>query len=169
MRVLRWLLALLVVGIVLLAGGVAGNDLPLRDSPGLLARLDTYLNTHVAETVEGSPFPELRPRHYPTSPDVLYGKITEAMSRLPRWEVVASSKDVREVHAVVTTPLLRFKDDVVVRVIPEPGRPALVIRAQSRIGRGDLGANTRHVLDLYKALESVGARGRAERPPDPPR
>jgi hypothetical protein len=31
------------------------------------------------------------------------------------------------------------------------------------VGKGDLGANTRHVLDLYAALEQMGANGEAER------
>jgi hypothetical protein len=43
---------------------------------------------------------------------------------------------------------------------PKPGgRPALAVRGESRVGEGDLGANTRRVLDLYGALEQVGAKG----------
>jgi len=37
------------------------------------------------------------------------------------------------------------------------------VRGESRVGKGDLGANTRHILDLYDALEQVGAKGEVER------
>ena len=31
----------------------------------------------------------------------------------------------------------------------------LLIRAESRVGKGDLGANTRHLLDLYAQLDAT--------------
>ncbi len=163
-RIVLAVLALIVLAVALLAGGVMGNDLPLNEPPGSFVRLYTYLNTHVAETRPGSPFPELRPRHYSLAADELYGKVKEAIARLPRWSIAESSDDKRELHAVVTSRLFRFKDDVTVSVAPEPGgRPAVLVKSVSRVGQGDLGANTRHVLDLYAALEAVGAHGEVER------
>ncbi len=164
MRIIRWILVLLLVAIGLLGGGVVLNGLPLGDPPGMPVRLFTYLNTHVAETIEGSPFPELRPRHYGLPADALFAKVKEAIALLPRWEVVESVDERRELHAVVTSALFRFKDDVTVTVTPEPGgRPAVMVRAVSRVGKGDLGTNTRHVLNLYDALERKGVHGQVER------
>lgn len=164
MRILKWLVLAVVVFVVLLAAGIVGNRLPLGEPPGAAVRLETYLNTHVTETSPSSPFPELRTRNYALPADVLFAKVKEAVGRLPRWEIASSSDERREVHAVVTTKLFRFKDDVTIAVVPEPGgRPALMVRGESRVGKGDLGANTRHVLDLYAALEQVGANGEAER------
>jgi uncharacterized protein (DUF1499 family) len=164
MRIVRWLLIAVVVFVVLLAAGVIGNRLPLSDPPGAGVRLNTYLNTHVAETSEDAAFPELRTRRYLLPADVLYAKVKEAVARMPGWEIADSADDRRELHAVVTTTIFRFKDDVTVAVIPEPGgRQALKVRGESRVGKGDLGANTRHVLDLYNALEQVGAKGEVER------
>lgn len=163
-RIILAVLGLLVLAVVLLAGGVMGNALPLNESPGSFVRVYTYLNTHVAQTQEGSPFPELRPRHYTLAADQLFGKVKEAIGTLPRWEITQTSNDKRELHAVVTTRLFRFKDDVDVSVTLEPGgRPAVMVKSVSRVGKGDLGANTRHVLDLYDALEKVGAHGTVER------
>jgi uncharacterized protein (DUF1499 family) len=52
---------------------------------------------------------------------------------------------------------------VTITVVPEPGgRPALMVRSTSRVGKGDLGANTRHVLDVYEALAAVGVKGGTE-------
>lgn len=164
MRIVRWLLVAVVVFVVLLAAGVIGNRLPLSEPPGAAVRLNTYLNTHVAETAEDAAFPELRTRRYTMPADVLYAKVKEAITRMPGWEIADSADDRREVHAVVTTKLFRFKDDVTVGVIPEPaGQQALKVRGESRVGKGDLGANTRHVLDLYDALDQVGAKSDPER------
>ena len=100
-------------------------------------RLNTYLNTHVAETTPDSPFAELSTRNFELPADVLYAKVKEAVGRLPGWEIVSSADDRREVHAVVTTKLFRFKDDVTIAVVPEPGgRPALAVRGVSRVGKG---------------------------------
>jgi uncharacterized protein (DUF1499 family) len=168
MRLLRWLIALVALAVVLVIAGVLQNDVPLDQPPGRIVRLGTYLNAHVAETIEGSPFPELRPRRYALPADVLFAKVKEAVARLPRWSVVETSDDRRQLHAVVTSRLFRFRDDVTVTIVPEPGgRPTLLVRAASRVGRGDLGANTRHVLDLHRALEEVGAPGAVEDRPRP--
>lgn len=164
MRIVKRLVLAVVVFVALLAGGIVRNRLPLGEPPGSLVRLSTYLNTHVAETSPSAPFAELRTRNYRLPADALYAKVKEAVGRLPHWEIVSASDERREVHAVVTTALLRFKDDVTIGVVPEPGgRPALTVRGESRVGKGDLGANTRHVLDLYDALEQVGAKGEVER------
>jgi uncharacterized protein (DUF1499 family) len=164
MRFVKAILALLLLAIALLAGGVLLNGLPLTEPPGLVVRLYTYLNTHVAETTEGSPFPELRARRYVLAADPLFAKVKEAVAHLPRWENVEASDERRELHAVVTSRIFRFKDDVTVTVVPQPdARPLVMVRAVSRVGKGDLGTNTRHVLDLYEMLEKVGAHGEVER------
>jgi uncharacterized protein (DUF1499 family) len=164
MRIVKWVVVLVVVAIALLAGGIALNRLPLDDPPGSMVRINTYLNTNVAETIEGSPFAELRPRRYTLPAEQLYAKVKEAAGQLPRWRVVEADDQTRRLHAVVTSMLFRFKDDVNIEVVPEPGgRPSLMVRSASRVGKGDLGTNTRHVLDLYDALERMGAHGEVER------
>ena len=168
MRIVKRILVFVIIAVVgfvtLLALGIRGNHLPLNDPPGSFVRLNVYLNTHVAETIDGSPFPELRPRSYALPADVLFAKVTEAIAQLPRWEVVESKAETRAAHAVVTSGLFRFKDDVTIQIEPQPGgRPAVLVRAVSRVGQGDLGTNTRHVMDLYDALERIGAHGEVER------
>jgi len=164
LKLLGLLLLVVVVFVAMLALGIRGNHLPMDDPPGSFVRLNTYLNTHVAETIEGSPFPELRPRSYTLPADALFAKVKEAIARLPRWEIVESKDDTRQLHAVVTSGLFRFKDDVTVSVVPRPGgKPQVTMRAVSRVGKGDLATNTRHVMDLYAALEQVGAHGEVER------
>ena len=169
MRILKLLVLAVVVFVVLLAGGIVGNRLPLSEPPGALVRLSTYLNTHVAETSPSAPFAELRTRNYSLPADVLYAKVKEAVGRMPRWEIVSAVDDRRELHAVVTTraPALQGRRDDRCRS-GAGGRPGLLVRGESRVGKGDLGANTRHVLDLYDAARASRCRkarssARAER------
>ena len=142
----------------LLAAGMVQNRLPWTESPGARKRLATYLNTHTAETVEGSPFPELRPRHYEHVPPAqLFATVQQAIGKLPHWHVVEQDAAHGALHAVVTTALWRFQDDVRIRVVPDPATAGavLLIRSESRVGKGDLGTNTRHLLDLYAQLDAT--------------
>ncbi len=144
------IISILVLGLI--AGGLIANRPPMMDPPGLWARLVTYLGTHVAETRPDHPFPELRPRFYAMPPDQLYAVAREAIGGLG-WGIASEDPASLALTAVVESALWRFKDDVVVCVEPTEGGSTLRLRASSRIGRGDLAANTRHLLDLYAAIE----------------
>lgn len=149
------LAAALIIVIIILAlalGGLASNHPPLREPPGVWVRLATYLGSNVAETSEQSPFPELRPRRYTLAAEPLYSAILEVIQKLG-WQLSHQDPGALQIRAVVTTPLWRFKDDVQIRVVPDPAGSRMVIQTRSRIGRGDLGANTRHILDLYEGLD----------------
>ena len=156
---LVWLLVLPAVLLAaLLAGGLALNHLPWNDPPGSATRLQTYLDTHVAETAEESTFPELRPRHFAqVGPDELYAIVERAIGSMSDWTVAARDAKMRRIEAVVSTPIFRFQDDMTIHVIPDPkiNGAALFLRSQSRIGHGDLGANTRHILDLITQVEGL--------------
>lgn len=159
MRVLSGLLQvlffLLLLGIALLAAGIISNRLPLTEPPGFMTRLLTYLNTNVAETREDSPFAELRSRRYEAPPELLFDVVRRAVQSL-RWEITALDAEKKEIQAVVTTKMWSFKDDVTMQVQPgQPSGAVLWVRSASRIGKGDLGANTRHVMDLVEAVNTL--------------
>ncbi|MGQ0591740.1 MAG: DUF1499 domain-containing protein [Gammaproteobacteria bacterium] len=144
------IISILVLGLI--AGGLIANRPPMMAPPGLWARLVTYLSTHVAETRPDHPFPELRPRLYALPTDRLYAAAREAIGGLG-WKIASEDPAGVSLTAVVESALWRFKDDVVVRVEPAEGGSTLGMRSSSRIGRGDLAANTRHLLDLDAAIE----------------
>jgi len=54
--------------------------------------------------------------------------------------------------------MVRFKDDVVVRVAPATNGSRIDVRSVSRVGRSDLGANARRIRMFLTALS---ARARA--------
>lgn len=141
------------VAVALLVAGLAGNRPPLLDPPGAWQRLRTYLGSNVAETRTEAGFPELRPRLYPVSGAELFRAAVDAIADLG-WEIRTADSEALRIEAVVTTRLLRFKDDVALRIEPNAAGATVYCSSRSRIGRGDLGANARHILDLYERLDA---------------
>lgn len=146
---------LVLIGASLLAAGLIANRVPLTDPPGMVARLVRYLTTNVAETTADSPFPELRTRRYDAPPGLLFDVARRAAQRLG-WDITSLDAEKKEIRAVVKTKVWKFEDDVTVHTPPaQPSGSWLVVRSASRIGKGDLGANTRHILDLVEAVEAM--------------
>lgn len=155
MKSLLTLAAVLVgVPVAALVGGLLANRVPLFAPPGVAERLGAYLTTNVAETSPAPRFPELAEPRFEVPPDRLFAATAAAIDALG-WER-DSTPEAGEHRAVVTTRLWRFRDDVLVRVVSAgEGGSRLVIRSSSRVGRGDLGANARHILDLVAQVRSA--------------
>jgi len=145
------LLALLLVS--MLVAGILLNRPPLTQPPGAWSRLQLYLTTNVAQTGDAPVLPELRTRRYPVVPEAARRAVLQAISGLS-WKVVDAAQP-GAIHAVVTSALWRFEDDVLVWVRSADGGSAIEVRSSSRVGRGDLAANAHHVLDLYAALGTL--------------
>lgn len=154
-----WVLAIVVLlPVILLVGALLLNRVPLFSEPGLGMRVGTYLGHNMAELRPDSVFPELRPQVYPVTPEFLCREIPLALDRL-RWCWQAA--DDCHYTATVTTPLLRFKDDLSIGAVAVgAGSSHLTVRSQSRVGTGDFGANTRHILDLVRSIELQFDSGR---------
>jgi uncharacterized protein (DUF1499 family) len=135
----------------LAVGGLVLNNPPLYDAPGFGRRLLTYLTTNVAETRRDHPFPELELRCYRLPPAVLFSRIEQAVEALG-WEILECTSEHYHLHAGVSTPLLKFRDDLEVHLAVTGGGTEVHVRSSSRVGKGDLGANSRHILDLFQIL-----------------
>jgi len=146
------LILFLLIGLsLLLIGALILNDLPMQDPPGTLARMRTYLTTNVAQTRRDHPFPELELPVHRMAPQLLHSRIERAMEILG-WEVVDNDPGEYRLLAVVESRLWRFRDDVEVKLIPGERGTEIHVRSASRVGKGDLGANTRHILNLLQCL-----------------
>lgn len=154
---MRWLLKLVTTLLLLLVLFVTGtlvwSGVPIFAEPGPFSRIYRYLTSNVAETLPDHAFPELVVRCYSGDADPLYRSLSAAIRDLD-WQVVSTRPGVFGVDAVVTTPLLRFKDDVTAELRPADCGVQLWIRSASRIGRGDFGANVSHVVKIVRAFES---------------
>jgi uncharacterized protein (DUF1499 family) len=149
---MKWLVALLAVPAVLIAGGLAANRPSLTSPPGPVARLKTYLTTNVAATRPEHPFPELRTPHLDAEPERVRQALVGAMRELGWQDIVEADGELR---AVVVSPLFRFRDDLTIRLEGAGGGTLVHARSASRVGQGDLAANARHLQELFAALQSA--------------
>ncbi len=79
---------------------------------------------------------DLRAIRLPQSPAVVVQRV-EDLVRARGWEVARVDREAGIVEATATTLFFRFKDDVVMRVRPDPGRPGgsiVDMRSISRVG-----------------------------------
>lgn len=154
-KLLLIVVLLIAIPVLMILVALLKNDLPWGDPPGFGKRLTTYLNTNVAETTIDSVFPELIPRRYALDIEVLKNLIVEAIEKLD-WEIEEPFEQDNNLHAVVSTRLFGFKDDVYIKLESGAGDTVLIsVRSASRTGKGDLGTNTRHILDLFETLDNV--------------
>jgi uncharacterized protein (DUF1499 family) len=101
-------------------------------------------------------------RTHPVAPERLLAAFRRAVERLPNWKNVEASGE-NEVRAVRTTRLFRFRDDVKVRVYARADGAGSELTSASRVGKNDLGQNSRNIKELLQAVERE--TGGQNRPP----
>jgi uncharacterized protein (DUF1499 family) len=90
-----------------------------------------------------------------------------------RWRIVGArppdqSRREGRIEAVARTPLMGFRDDVIVRIRQLPQGSRIDIRSSSRYGTFDFGTNADRVRRLIDDIEAALALQRPEAPPEPP-
>ena len=90
-------------------------------------------------------------RTYPLAPAAVLDAVLRAVEGLPRWSISSRGRD--EAKAIRATRLLRFKDDVTVRVGPHETGTRAEFTSASWIGKGDLGQNPRNLQQLLQAID----------------
>ena len=68
-----------------------------------------------------------------------------AAARQMGWDIVAADHNASRIEAIATTAVMRFKDDIVVRLRERGTSVRVDVRSKSRLGRGDLGTNARRI------------------------
>jgi len=125
----------------------------------------TWPRINDVETGRTPEYPDLQPRRYAASVEQVVRTAREVLTTLPRWELVGAGQGRAgaELHAVHTTRVWRFKDDVTVRVRRDGGRTVVSVRSRSRVGQGDFGQNARNVREFLAALDARLGQGTAHR------
>ena len=72
------------------------------------------------------------------------------IARQEDWEIVVD--DDRYLQAVVKTPVMGFRDDVLLLFLPD--KQLIHVRSSSRLGLSDMGANARRVETFRKLILS---------------
>jgi len=124
-----------------------------------IALLKSWPVINVVETGQTPEYPDVQPRLYLASRDRVSDAVLRAISRVPRWTLI-SRPGQEDFRVEAKTMLLRFVDDVTIRVAEQGGGTVVNVRSASRVGRGDFGQNARNIraffLELDRQME-VGA------------
>lgn len=86
-------------------------------------------------------------------PAALFGRVVHLVSGRERWSVEQQDTNLLQLEAIAKTKLLKFKDDISIRVLPRGDGAALAIYSRSRVGHSDLGANRKRVQALLQELK----------------
>ena len=129
---------------------------------GAVAAFLAWPRLNLVETGRTPEYPDLQPREYAASEQAVTEALKAGASRLSRFAFVGAGRGPggSEVQYVASTPVLRFKDDVNVRIRREGGKTKVTVRSKSRTGKIDFGQNARNVRELLAALDQqmAGAR-----------
>lgn len=71
------------------------------------------------------------------------------------WEIAAASAANGRIEATDTTPIMGFKDDIVIRVQEMGNRTRVDMRSASRVGESDLGVNAKRIRLFLDDLEKL--------------
>ena len=97
-------------------------------------------------------YPDIKSLVVKSSPADTMQKAIDA-ARSMGWEIAASDAPSGRIEATDTTTWFGFKDDIIVRVRPEPsGGSRVDVRSVSRLGQSDVGANAKRVRKYLAKL-----------------
>jgi uncharacterized protein (DUF1499 family) len=131
----------------------------------------TYAGLRAAE-LQRAAYPDIEPLLLNVSPQEAYDTALAVITRR-KWRIV----DARPpqggrrdglIEAVARTPIMGFRDDVVVRIRSAQEGARVDLRSASRYGRSDLGANASRVRALIDDIDdSAGSEEQKKKKPVP--
>jgi len=131
----------------------------------------TYAGLYTAEQQRAA-YSDIEPDLTNSSPQEAYDAALKVITKR-KWHIVdarppqpAAPREGR-IEAVARTPILGFRDDVVVRVRATADGARIDVRSASRYGRHDLGANAARVRALIDDVDDALAAGPEKKQPVP--
>ena len=163
-------------------------DPPQFDAIGRLRPRDAnpiaYAGLYTAE-LQHNAYSDIEPDDTTATPQEAYDAAMKVITKR-RWRVVdarpppagprvidtraSPGASLRDgiIEAVARTPILGFRDDVVVRVRATADGARIDVRSASRYGRHDFGTNANRVRNLIDDIDDVLAMPQPEKKPAPP-
>lgn len=104
-------------------------------------------------------YPDLVSRRFRIPPADLHQAALQVAMR-SRWTVTAElppgmPDEPTRFQAVATSLVFAFRDDIALRILPDPVGAKLDIRSASRFGAHDLGANANRIRSFFEDLDAV--------------
>ena len=154
------ILFLVIAVCLLLSLTLFRNQAHVFTRPGVVERLKVYLTQNSAQTAAQPLFPELRSGDFQASAQTLYNAVQSALLKLGwTFSLVDENHhgDEYRIHAVVTTALFKFKDDVMILIHHQRCQHGhlyslLDISSKSRVGKADFAANAGHIQRLLQQV-----------------
>jgi uncharacterized protein (DUF1499 family) len=119
-----------------------------------------------AAELQKEAWPDIEPFLANVSPKAAYDVVMAVIAKR-KWRVVDARSPLpnREGHieAIARTPIMGFRDDVVVRVRPRREGARIDIRSASRYGKIDFGVNAARVLALLDDIDDATTTEKPER------
>ena len=102
-----------------------------------------------------APYPHIETLVLPSVPfDMAYQTALETVNA-KGWTIVTAEPQEGRIEATDTTFWFEFKDDVMIRVLPDGESGSRIdVRSVSRVGLSDLGANAKRVKNLLDDIEA---------------
>ena len=122
-------------------------------------RLVKALRENRAETDPAHADPRLRGRTYPVPFHAVWIACLENVRAEHRWTLTLSDDQTGTIRAEAVTRFLKAVDDITISVgLDEDAQTRVDMISQSRVGRGDLGANARRIARYFDRLDRSVSR-----------
>ena len=131
------------------------------DPPPFVALLDRRLKSKNGVYYSGlrgaahrQRYPDIVPAVF-AQPSVKLFQTALAASKAMGWAIAAADESLGRIEATATTRLMRFKDDVVIRIRSNNGGTRMDIRSASRVGSSDFGTNAQRIRIFLDTLNNI--------------
>ena len=127
-----------------------------EDPPAFVALRDLRLQCRNGVEYSGGKqsHSDIEPQFFTQPRDKIF-QAALAAANISQWHIAASNESDGRIEATATTPLLRFKDDLVIRIRSHESGTCLDIRSASRVGSSDFGANARRIRAYLAKLKDL--------------
>ncbi len=102
-------------------------------------------------------YADIQPQRFDRPPAQVF-TATLAVAREMGWDVTETDSVRGEIHAVATTRVFKFKDDVTIWIAPDRRGTLVHVRSKSRVGLADYGTNARRIRKFQDLLSDKMAK-----------
>ncbi|MCB0415064.1 MAG: DUF1304 family protein [Bdellovibrionales bacterium] len=130
------------------------NDIatnPLQP-PSFISNDKAYDSAHASLQLKF--YPLVSPLYLPLKPTEAFMLITDTIKGKTSWGSITWDEKELKIQAVASTGLMKFKDDIVIQVLPYKEGSSIQMRSKSRLGKSDFGANAHRIIDFFNVLQS---------------
>ena len=128
-----------------------------------------YAGLRAAE-LQKAAYPNIEPLIVSATPQQTFDAVMTVMTKRKLRPVDArvpqAGRREGRIEVVFRTPIMGFRDDVVIRIRPDPDGARVDIRSTSRYGRHDFGTNAARIASLSEAIDEAISDLTPEKPPE---